>query len=58
MKQRGGFRVITALMDGEFQHMWDDLADIGMILNTTARDEHVGNVERFIRTLKEQMRAI
>lgn len=58
MKQRGGFRVITALMDGEFQHMWDDRADIGMILNTTARDEHVGNVERFIRTLKEQMRAI
>lgn len=56
--RRGGFRVITVLMDGEFEIMRDELADIGVMMNTTARDEHVGDIERYIRTLKERMRAI
>jgi hypothetical protein len=30
----------------------------GITLNKTANDEHVGDIKRFIRTLKEQMRAI
>jgi hypothetical protein len=45
-------------MDGEFEPMRGDLADLGIALNETARDEHVGDIERFIRTLKERMRAI
>ena len=46
--RRGGFHVTTALMDGEFQVMRGDLADIGITLNEAAGDEHVGDIERFI----------
>ena len=55
----GGFRVRYALMDGAFESYKPDLADPkrGVILNTTARDEHVGDIERYIRTLKERTRA-
>ena len=34
------------------------LAEIGITLNETSRDEHVGDIERYIRTVKERMRAI
>jgi hypothetical protein len=36
------------LMDGEFESVRDDLADIGVSLNVTARDEHVADIEQFI----------
>jgi hypothetical protein len=58
MYKRAGFRVSTALMDGEFEPMRGDLADLGVTLNQTAHDEHVGDIERYIRTLKERMHAI
>jgi hypothetical protein len=45
-------------MDGEFEAMRGDLANLGIALNEVARDKHIGNVEWFIRTLKERMRAI
>lgn len=38
--------------------MRGELANIGVALNTTACDEHVGDIERFIQTIKEQMRAL
>jgi len=44
-------------MDGEFEPLRDKLLDMQILLNTTGRDEHVGDIERFIRTLKERMRA-
>jgi hypothetical protein len=56
--KRAGFHITAAKMDGEFEPMRGNLADLGIVLNETARDEHVGEVERFIRTLKERMRAI
>jgi len=31
---------------------------MGIILNVTSRDEHVPEIERFIRTVKERVRAI
>jgi hypothetical protein len=48
-----GFHITTALMDGEFELMHGDLANLGIALNEAACDEHIGDVERFIRTLKE-----
>jgi hypothetical protein len=54
----GGFKVTCALMDGKFESLGGYLADNGVILNTTARDEHVGDIERYIRTVKERVRAI
>jgi hypothetical protein len=56
--RQAGFKVTMALMDGEFDKIRGDLADMGIVLNETARDEHVGDIERFIRTLKERIRAI
>jgi hypothetical protein len=56
--KRTGFHITTALMDGEFELMRGDLADLGIALNKAAHDEYVGDVERFIRTLKECMHAI
>ena len=47
-------------MDGKFEAMRGDLADLKIALNKTAsRDEHIGNIKRFIRMLvKERMQAI
>ena len=56
--RRNGLVVEVALMDGEFAHLRGDLASMGVTLNDTSRDEHVGDVERYIRTIKERMRAI
>ena len=56
--QQRGFHVEMALMDGELGHLRGELASLGVTLNEASRDEHVGEIERFIRTVKERMRAI
>ena len=56
--QKARFKVTTALMDGEFVPLHGGLAEIGVTLNETSRDEHVGDIEHYICTVKEQMRAI
>ena len=58
LHRKAGFTVTTALMDGEFVPLRRGLAEIGITLNETSRDEHVGDIERYIRTVKERMRAI
>ena len=54
----GGFQVTTAQMDGAFAGLHDVCNQLQVTLNTTSRDEHVGDVERYIRTVKERMRGI
>jgi hypothetical protein len=54
--RRGGFIVEHALVDNQFTALKGDLADIGIALNETGRDEHVGEIERYIRTVKERAR--
>jgi len=54
---RGGFRVEIALMDGQFETIRGDLANKGITLSATSEDEHVGDIERHIRTVKERVRA-
>ena len=56
--QRNGFSVEVALMDGEFGHLCGEMASMGVTLNETSWDEHVGDLERFIHTIMEWMRAI
>jgi hypothetical protein len=46
--KRAGFHITAALMDGEFEPMRGDLADLGIALNEAACDEHVRDIERFI----------
>jgi Reverse transcriptase (RNA-dependent DNA polymerase) len=52
----GGFRVRHVLMDGQFECLRGALLGMQVLLNTTSRDEHVGDIERYIWTIKERMR--
>jgi hypothetical protein len=54
---RSGFSVRFALMDGAFDCLSIPLAAMKITLNGVAREEHVGDIERYIRTVKERMRA-
>ena len=58
--RRGGLRPRMLLADGAFcsEKMKTELQLIGVLLNPTARDEHVGDIERYIRTVKERMRCV
>jgi hypothetical protein len=57
-KQRG-FSMSLGLTDGEFDTsgIRESLAGEGVALDLTGRDEHVGDIERYVRTMKERMRA-
>ena len=43
--------------DGEFEHMRGNLSELGIELNTASQDEHVPEIERYIRTMKDRMRS-
>ena len=49
---------MDGLMDGEFGHLRREMASMGVTLNEASQDEHMGNIERFICTVKEWMWAI
>ena len=53
-----GFRVTTILLDGQFEPLRGELSTIGITLNTPSEDEHVPDVERYIRTVKERARCV
>jgi hypothetical protein len=53
-----GFALRTMLLDGQFEPLRADLAGIGIGVNGVARDEHVPEIERYIRTTKERTRCI
>ena len=53
---RGGFVVKTLLMDMEFECLKDEF-DV-VTVNTTAAREHVGEIERMIRVIKERCRCV
>jgi hypothetical protein len=52
-----GFRVTIILADNQFESMRGDLADLGATVNIVSRDEHVPEIERFNRTIKDRVRA-
>jgi hypothetical protein len=53
-----GFIVTEIAMDGKFEPIRGDLADIHTGLNTAGHDDRVPEIERHIRTVKECSRAI
>jgi hypothetical protein len=53
--RRGGFIVRVILMDMEFESLSDELELVQV--NTTAAREHVGDIERGIRTIKDRARS-
>ena len=52
-----GFKVDIVLADGQFEPICGEIADLRVHLNTTSRDKHVPEVEQYIHTLKERVRA-
>ena len=52
-----GFRVKIMIADNQFESMRDDIANLHVQLHIVAREEHVPEVERFNRTIKERVRA-
>ena len=53
-----GFKVCDILMDMQFASLEDDLVTRGVNLNVASAKEHIAEIERFIRTIKERARAI
>ena len=53
-----GFKIRDAFMDGQFEPLRGNLAELGILLNTASNDEHVPEIERQIRTVKERTQAI
>ena len=51
-----GFRITNVLMDGQFESMRGELSELGITLNTVSNNEHVPEIERYIRTVKERVR--
>ena len=56
--RKARFRVTIALMDSEFIPLRGGLAELGIRLNETSRDEHIGDIEWYICTVKERIHAI
>jgi hypothetical protein len=53
--RRGGFLVRTALMDMEFKPLADLCEEVDV--NTTSAREHVGDIERGVRFIKDRSRS-
>ena len=53
-----GFQIQNAFMDGQFEPLRGNLAELGITLNTASNDEHVPKIERQIRTVKERTRVL
>jgi hypothetical protein len=53
-----GFCITTIVLDGQFESLRGDLADLHMALQTCGQDDHVPVAERHIRTLKDRARAL
>ena len=53
-----GFKVTIIMADNQFESMRGDIADMGALLNIVSTDEHVPEIERYNRTIKEHVRGI
>jgi hypothetical protein len=52
-----GFRVTIILADNQFESLRGDIANLGAIVNVVSRDEHVPEIERYNRTIKDRVRS-
>ena len=49
-----GFRIRNAFMDGQFEPLRGNLAELGILLNAASNDKHVPEIEKRICTVKER----
>ena len=52
-----GFQVLECLGDPEFEPLRDALTHVAVSLNTASAGEHVPDIERYIRTVKDHVRS-
>ena len=55
---RRGFKITHLLVDGEFEPLRGYMSSLAITLNTASHDEHVPDIERHIRTIKERTRCV
>jgi hypothetical protein len=55
---RRGFQITLCHADGKFEPMQGALIDLGINMNIVPADEHVPEVERYIRMVKEHIRCV
>jgi hypothetical protein len=53
-----GFQILHMLIDGQFESLRANLANLQINLNMVSNNEHVPEIERHIRTVKESTRCI
>ena len=53
-----GFKITNILMDGKFACMRGDLAELQINIDICSNDEHVGEIDRLNRTVKERVRGV
>jgi hypothetical protein len=53
-----GFKVQAILGDGQFKHIQQLIEEKGISMNICAAYEHVPEIERYIRAVKERVRII
>jgi hypothetical protein len=53
-----GFKVGFILGDGQFESLRGDIADLKVQLNIVSNDEHVPEIELYIRTIKDRTQSI
>ena len=53
-----GFKITNILMDGKFKCIWGNLAELQININIWSNNEHIGEIERLNRTIKERFRGI
>jgi len=56
--QSCGFKIKAILADGQFRHIQQQLEQKGVILNICTANEHVPEIKRYKRTVKERVRSI
>ena len=45
------------MADNQFESLMGDIVDLGANINVVSRDDHVPNIEQYIHTIKERVRA-
>ena len=56
--QARGFKIQAILADRQFQHIQQIIKQKDIRFNICAANEHVPEIERYIRTVKERIRSI
>ena len=52
-----GFRVKVVMAENQFESLRGDIADLGANINVVSHDEHVSEIQLYLRTIKERVRA-